>query len=67
MKKIILYLLELFLFGVIIKLIELFYILPLWAYILGLIITAIVLHLSNVYDVYKRVKQYSKNGFISKL
>ena len=67
MKKNILYLLELFLFGVIIKLIELFYILPLWAYILGLIITAIVLHLSNVYDVYKRVKQYSKNGFISKL
>ena len=56
MKKIILYLLELFLFGVIIKIIELFYILPLWAYILGLIITAIVLHLSNVYDVYKRVK-----------
>lgn len=67
MKKIILYLLELFLFGVIIKLIELFYILPLWAYILGLIITAIVLHLSNVYELYKRVKQYSKNGFISKL
>ena len=56
MKKIILYLLELFLFGVIIKLTELFYILPLWAYILGLIITAIVLHLSNVYDVYKRAK-----------
>lgn len=67
MKKIILYLLELFLFGVIIKLIELFYILPLWAYILGLIITAIVLHLSNVYDVYKRVKKYSKNGLCSKL
>ena len=67
MKKNILYLLELFLFGVIIKLIELFYILPLWAYILGLIITAIVLHLSNVNDIYKRVKQYSKNGFTSKL
>ena len=66
MKKNILYLLELFLFGVIIKLIELFYILPLWAYILGLIITAIVLHLSNVYELYKRVKKYSKNGFISK-
>lgn len=49
MKKIILFLLELFLFGVIIKLIELFYILPLWAYILGLIITAI-------YNVYKRAK-----------
>lgn len=67
MKKIILYLLELFLFGVIIKITELFYILPLWAYILGLIITAIVLHLSNVYELYKRAKQYSKNGFISKL
>jgi len=60
MKKIILYLLELFLFGVIIKITELFYILPLWAYILGLIITAI-------YNIYKRVKQYSKNGFTSKL
>ena len=60
MKKIILYLLELFLFGVIIKITELFYILPLWAYILGLIITAI-------YNVYKRVKKYSKNGLCSKL
>ncbi len=67
MKKIILYLLELFLFGIIIKLIELFYILPLWAYILGLLITAIVLHLSNAYELYKRAKQYSKNGFTSKL
>ena len=67
MKKIILYLLELFLFGVIIKLTELLIILPLWAYILGLIITAIVLHLSNAYELYKKAKQYSKNGFSSKL
>jgi hypothetical protein len=67
MKKIILYLLELFLFGVIIKLTELLFILPLWAYILGLIITAIVLHLLNVCELYKRVKQYSKNRFTSKL
>ena len=67
MKKIILYLLELFLFGVIIKLTELLIILPLWAYILGLIITAIVLHLLNIYELYKKAKQYSKNGFSSKL
>ena len=67
MKKIILYLLELFLFGVIIKLTELFFIIPLWAYILGLIITAIVLHLLNVCELYKRAKQYSKNGLCSKL
>jgi len=66
MKKIILYLLELFLFGVIIKLTELLFILPLWAYILGLIITAIVLHLSNAYEIYKEAKRYSKNGFISR-
>jgi len=66
MKKIILYLLELFLFGLIIKLTELFFIIPLWAYILGLIITAIVLHLSNAYEIYKEVKRYSKNGFISR-
>jgi len=67
MKKIILYLLELFLFGLIIKITELYYILPLWIYLLGTIIMLIVLHLSNVYELYERVKQYSKNGFTSKL